>query len=152
MSSVSGAIASKSRNGTGIKIGNDWYNGTAAVLAAFNWKDNVVVEFDEGRTGKGAITRNITSIEAMGGGSSAPAAAGGGANDSRQKAIMYQSSRKDAVEVASALLGASALPMPAKADAKYDAFLAVVDDLTDRFYGECCDVIETGELPNREQG
>lgn len=149
MSTVSGVVASKSRNGEGIKIGNDWYNGTEQMLASTNWKDNVTVEFEEGRTGKGTITRNIISVapDGAGGGQAAPS---GGGNDNRQKAIMYQSSRKDAVEVAGALLAANVLPLPTKAGDKFDAYLAAVDDLTDRFFDECCDVSETGELPSRE--
>lgn len=48
----------------------------------------------------------------------------------RQKSIIYQSSRKDAIEIIKAALSAGCLPLPAKKAEQFDSLLALVDELT----------------------
>lgn len=146
MSTISGKVESKSRNGTGIKVQGNWYNGSPSTLAAIEWKDMVTITVDG---------KNIISAQKDGGESAAPAASGGGgggSSDSRQGVIVYQSSRKDAIQVSVALLEANIVPMPSAKAQKFDAFMAFVDELTDTYYTEAMDVFASGDLPQRNQG
>lgn len=55
--------------------------------------------------------------------------------DKRQKSIEYQSSRKLAADVLDSLIRAEAVPLPAK-DKRYEAVMALLDDLTWQFFEE----------------
>lgn len=149
--SITGKVESKSRQGTGIKVNGNWYNGAKNVLAAVEWKDEVVMEVD----GNNVIS--ITKQAQSGGQDSAPkkqysGKAGGWDDDKRQRVILYQSSRKDSIEVAKAVLEAGVIPLPTKKEDKFDAFMAFVDSLTDKFYKEAESVFVSGELPIRNEG
>jgi hypothetical protein len=145
MSIVEGKVESKSKKGTGVKVGGVWYNGSAATLMPAVWKNDVKMEVDD--------ERNVISCEAAGGGGgAAPAARGGGGSNNVQAAIMFQSSRKDAIQVACTLLSEGVLPIPAGKDKKYDAFMAFTDQLTDTYFEQASLVQETGDLPDREEG
>lgn len=50
-----------------------------------------------------------------------------------QKAIQYQSSRNAAIELVSAALTAGAVALPAAKAKQWDALLALVDTVTERF-------------------
>ena len=69
----------------------------------------------------------------------APVAAGPTASvaDNRQSSIVLQSSYKTGSELAIAMLANDLLTLPAKKAAKYDAFLALVDEVTLRIYNNC---------------
>lgn len=58
--------------------------------------------------------------------------------DARQKSIEYQSSRNLAGQVLASLVAADAIAMPSKTDkaARYDAMMALLDDLTWQFFEE----------------
>lgn len=144
MSVIKGTVQSCKRDGTGIKVQDQWYNGTKQLLAGVNWKDTISMVVDG---------KNIVSVDAA---NAEPAAtksftkrSGGFDDTKRQGVIVYQSSRKDAIEVATAVLQAGVLPLPTAKGDKFDAFMAFVDELTDKFHGEAMSVFETGELPER---
>lgn len=138
---ITGKVESKSKKGTGIKVNGDWFNGTSQTLASVNWKDEISMEVDG---------KNITSISVTGT-SSAPTPAASGRKDNVQAAIIFQSSRKDAVQVVAAALEANVLPMPTKQAEKYDSFMALVDQVTERYFKEAMEVQTTGEFPVREE-
>ena len=124
MSTVSGLVKSKSRAGTGINIDGTWYNGTTAMLADVKWKENVTIEVD----GENKITKVI---------SNAPPAGGGGGGEpvgSRQNAIEWQSSRRDAITVVNAMVAGGVVTLPTAKGDKYDAYLDLINTVAMDFY------------------
>jgi hypothetical protein len=80
MATVTGTVASKARNGTSIKIGEDWFGSFKGKgLESIEQGHNVQVDWDYDKTGK---YKNIKSVVVLGGAAVArPAAAsssGGG--------------------------------------------------------------------------
>lgn len=67
------------------------------------------------------------------------------ADEARQVSIVYQSSRKDAIEVAKAMIENDLVAQPAKKGDKYDWFVGLVDVLTDRFHKDVTDMGEYGQ-------
>lgn len=58
--------------------------------------------------------------------------------------IHYQSCRKDAIQTLGVLLTHDAVKLPAKAADKYDAALALINELTNQFYFDLDSVIAEG--------
>jgi len=143
--SVSGKVESKSKKGTGIKVGGQWYNGSSQLLAEVNWKDTVEFEADGQNVVKILSVTKEDSGSAPGGGSGSAQARG-----NVQEAIIYQNSRTAAVHVVTAGLEANLLPIPEAKGKKFDAFIALVDQFTDRYYDDAMTVQSTGDLPSRE--
>lgn len=56
--------------------------------------------------------------------------------DNRQQAIHFQSAHKDAIEVAKFLVDKEMVKLPATTAKKMDAFMALVSDLTQKFFTE----------------
>lgn len=56
------------------------------------------------------------------------------ADKARQKSIHYQSAHKDAIEVAKYAVEKGLIRLPVSAPKGYDAFLALIDDLTQQFF------------------
>ncbi len=86
-------------------------------------------------------TKSVKKIDPVPDEAPAPAKtgyAGGGAGgyDARQDAISKQASRNTAIEFMNFLAGQDALPVAktAKGDAKFDAFSAILEKLTEDFY------------------
>jgi len=148
MATINGEIKSKSRAGTGIKVGETWYNGTRSQLEFLNRGDNVELSHDN---------RTIEWVKASGGGSQKPAAkpAGGGggrwdpeADRKRQGVIVYQAARNAAIQFAAEGIKAGAIAMPTKAADKFDVYASVIDEYTERYYNDAMSVYETGGLPD----
>lgn len=64
---------------------------------------------------------------------SAPATGGRSFNDNRQDSIVFQSSRKDAIQLVGIMLANDALTLPAKKADKYSVLVDIVRELTDEF-------------------
>tara|TARA_R110000772_G_scaffold175148_1_gene287003 strand:- start:347 stop:835 length:489 start_codon:yes stop_codon:yes gene_type:complete len=62
----------------------------------------------------------------------------------RDCSIQYQSSRKDAIQMLGVLLTAEAIKLPAKQADKYDAAMAIVEEMTAQFFLKLEAVIEDG--------
>lgn len=77
--------------------------------------------------------------------SSKPVSAYVDREDFRQRSIIYQSARKDAIEVLNTMLAHDALRLPANTPKKYAALLAAVDALTVRFFAD------TANLGHKEE-
>ena len=152
MPTTSGKVASKRRDGKGIKVGDEWYNGSESMLSGVAWKGEVAFTYE--KNGRNNTITSIDSFTAEGGGGtlSEAAAPAGGAKSNVQASIMYQNSRTAAVSVVSAAMTAGILPLPSTKDGKMDAFLAAVDQVTDRFFDDVSDVQDTGQPPLREEG
>jgi hypothetical protein len=69
-----------------------------------------------------------------------------------QISIQFQASRNSAIAAAEAMLqsGAFTFPASAKAAAKYDMMLALIDQLSDRFYLQTLAVAEAGGVTTEE--
>jgi hypothetical protein len=76
MAALTGTVASKARNGSSIKIGDDWYGAFKGKgLEAIEQGHTVQIEWDYDKTGK---YRNIKSVSVLGGAPRAPAQVTGG--------------------------------------------------------------------------
>lgn len=157
MSVTTGVVQRKSGQGTGIVLegSTDWYNVARAKTYVFdkvNVGDSVTLKFNESNGKRWVDSADVdTSAAPAPQAAGKPAATGDRANV--QEGIVYQSSRKDAIQVACTLLETGVLPFPSQSkDKKHDAFMSYVDLLTDRYFKEACSVQATGELPTRETG
>lgn len=80
-------------------------------------------------------------------------------DDARQKAITYQAARKDALTFLEMAVQAEGVKLPAASNKKYDALMAMVDELTLKFYHDTQnmdsligkDVKEVEEAPEPEE-
>lgn len=87
-----------------------------------------------------ALNVNVDSIESLSHkepeqvDSSKPVTAYVDREDFRQRSIIYQSARKDAIETLNIILGQDALRLPANSPKKYTAILAALDSLTLRYF------------------
>lgn len=139
-------IQSMRKDKKGVKISDVWYNAKPADLDGLAWKDTVEVEVDG---------KDLVSIKKVGGEEKTPYKKKGGgfppADPNRQATIVYQSSRKDAIQVAVSLLAADILPFPAAKGKKHDAFMAYVDQLTDHYHVEAMHMQQEGKLPTRAE-
>lgn len=76
MAALTGTVASKARNGSSIKIGDDWYGAFKGKgLETVEQGHTVQIEWDYDKTGK---YRNIKSCMVVGGAARAPAQVSGG--------------------------------------------------------------------------
>ncbi len=125
MSKVTGVVESKSRAETGIKVDGKWYNGSKQVLASVNWKDTVELEVDS--DGKKVISAKVT--ESTGSGSVKDNKVDW---DARQDSILWQSARKDAVNLIGIIMThhPKAVTVPTTVNKQYGAIVAAVDVLT----------------------
>ena len=56
--------------------------------------------------------------------------------DLKDKRITYLACRKDAIAIIGAMVDTTSLPLPTKKDERYEAILALVDELTSGFYSK----------------
>ena len=61
-----------------------------------------------------------------------------------QLAIQYQASRNAAIAMMEVLVKADAVPAPAKKADKYDAYMSIMDDITNQFHVKTTQVVENG--------
>lgn len=129
MATISGVVESKSKAGTGIKVGGVWYNGTTSMLANVKWKGNVSFETDG--------ENKITAINGGSAPAAAPQAAGGSSNgswDDRQSVIVFQSARNAATDLFRVMCEQGAVTLPAKKEDKYGAAMAFINEHTVLFH------------------
>jgi len=132
---ISGNVQSKSRAGTGIKVGDKWYNGTVEQLKDVEWKSDVSFKVDD----SGSIIEISTTKAA------APQTkrAGGGWDDpKRQEVIVFQSARNAAIDLYKALMSTEAIKLPTKQSDKFDASLALVNEFTIDFHKQAMAIYE----------
>lgn len=108
--------------------------------------EGAYIEFDVVQKGQYKNAENVRLSNAAASAPSNPSAAPSGAApvNKRDVSIQYQSSRKDAIAVLDVLLSHEAVKLPAKQADKFDAALALLDDVTNQFYLKLEDVIEEG--------
>ncbi len=115
-----------------------WY-GHGFAPPKFNEGDTITFEWTQNGNFKNVEPRTVRVIPAETGGA-APAPtpqtnSGGGRNfGSNQLAIQYQASRNSAIAVIDMALKTDSVPLPTKKSDRYDAILALVDDLTTQFH------------------
>lgn len=108
-----------------------------------NVQEGQYVEFDVVQKGQYKNAENLRVSTA------APTASTGAPQgampiNKRDVSIQYQSSRKDAIQMLGVLLTSEAIKLPAKQADKYDAALAIVDEITAQFYLKLESVIDEG--------
>lgn len=68
-------------------------------------------------------------------------------DDKRQRTIEYQAARNSAIAAADVILSHQALKLPAKEAAKYEVVMALIADLTKKFFEETATLGEVAKLP-----
>lgn len=68
----------------------------------------------------------------------------------RQKAINYQSARKDAIEVMKLMVDKEMVKLPTKASDKFDGVLALIQEVTVRYYNETQNLTGTSATTSEE--
>ena len=133
-----------------INVNGEWYS---CGFKAPNCQEGQYVEFDVVQKGQYKNAENVTPTQQA----SAPAGNGGtGAApasmpvNKKDISIHFQSCRKDAIQTLGVLLGNDAVKLPAKQADKYDAALALIDELTARYYLRLDDVIAAGGLSEED--
>lgn len=110
-----------------------------------NAHEGQYVEFDVIQKGQYKNAENlraaVSTPPAASSGSKAPASI---PVNNRDVSIQYQSSHKDAIQVLDVLLKNDAVKLPAKQADKYDAAMALVDEITAQFYLKLESVIQDG--------
>lgn len=127
MTQVTGVVQSKSKAGTGVKINDKWYNGSASILEPVNFKATVTIEVDD----KG----NVISV--VGASEPAPSAKPTSNSqdwDARQAVIVMQSARNAAIDLYGKLVESGAVTLPTKKEEKYDASIAFINEQTAVFH------------------
>ena len=126
-----------------LNCGDEWYgcgyNKPDCVdgqTVSFNWDSN------EGKDGR--VYKNVIKGSLKVDSNAAPAKASTPTPASRDVSIQYQSSRKDAIAVLPILLEAGGIPLPSKQADKHDAILAIINDLTNKFYLDIQATVDNG--------
>lgn len=124
----------------------DWYSASQQVADGIRRGATVKIKFE--RKGKNLVIEKAkeTAPPAAGGGNNSgggyrKGGSGGGykPDPKREESIHYQSSRKDAIEVAKLMQDAGVLKLGAKADLKEGLLLAKIDELTAKFMADIAD-------------
>lgn len=126
-----------------ILVNDNWYScGFDAPKAA----ESQYVEFDAEPNGK--YNPNVKNLQVVQAAAAAPAAVGGAPKalpvNKKDVSIHFQSCRKDAIQTVGLLLQSEAVKLPAKQADKFDVAMALIDELTARYYLRLEDVIEEG--------
>lgn len=129
MATISGVVESKSKAGTGIKVGGVWYNGSTGQLANVKWKSNVTFETDGGNK-----IVSIGSAPSEAPAAAAPAAASNSSWDDRQAVIVFQSARNAATDLFRVMCEQGAVTLPTKKEDKYGAAMAFINEHTVLFH------------------
>jgi hypothetical protein len=125
------------------QVDNEWY-GAGFDQPKFSEGDTI--EFNVEQRGK---FKNLQYPKVLG---SAVSGSSGGSTasapeprvDTRNISIVYQSSRKDAIEFVAMLLANQAVPLPTKKSDQADAIKALVEDYASQFYIRVMEVVEAG--------
>ncbi len=157
MPEVTGIIERKTsamrntRNGSvevfSLQINGEWYGcGFKKLPAGAEEGANISFSYDQNGEYKNLNATTVTVVSAAAAppaGGSAPAR--GNAGDDRQRVIVYQSARNAAIEAFAAMSAADAIALPTKKGDKYDAAMAFIVELTDRFHVDAM-AVYTGDL------
>ena len=131
-----------------VKVNGQWF-GHGFQKPIFTKGDNVSFEFTQKGNFTNIVPRTVQLVSGQAPQQSAPKAAGGSSSggsrqNDTQLAIQFQSSRNSAIALFTALVSADAIKLPAKQGDKYDAAVAIVDDLTNQFHVKTTKVVENG--------
>jgi hypothetical protein len=137
---IEGQVASKSRAGTGIKVGDDWYNGTKEQLAGIEWKDMVRFTVEGKRImeiSKLEATMNPEPVvlDAMG-----DVVTNDRAFDANAAVTNFRSARHTAIEMFKVGVETGSIPLPSAKGKKLEAMEAFIDEYTVKFYAQGNDI------------
>lgn len=134
---------------TSLNINGEWF-GCWNYTPDCSEGDTISFEYEEKPKGdrvfKNIKTGTVSVVGAATATTAVPKPASTGHSyAARDVSIQYQSSRKDALQVLPILLEAGAVSLPTKKDAKYDAALAILEELTNRFYVDIQNCVANGD-------
>ena len=141
---ISGTVTSRAKSGRGIKMNGEdqWYNGPTDMLMVAQYRSEVTIEVDS--------ENNILSVTpSTNSGGSAPAkksSFGGYDDGNRQAAIIFQSSRRDAIEFVNNMVTAGVFVLPNKQADKYGAYKELVEAHTAMLYTQAMGIYNGLEL------
>lgn len=145
MSDVTGTVEVVTTRGkaTNIKVGDEWYG---CGFKGFPYSKGDTVSFDVIQRGKykNVDMDSLKKVEGASSNSSSASNYSPASNDNRQKSIAFQSSRKDAIEVAKIAVANELISIPAAKAKRLDVVLALIDELTVRYYAEV-EGVQSGE-------
>lgn len=155
MSKVMGVIdrfnSKPTRNGGtsySVMVNGEWFSTFDKIDAS----EGMSAEFEYVQKGqyKNIVggTFKTTSAPKTSSGSSAGSAPAPGQRDI---SILHQSSRKDAIALVSGMLAADKVALPAAKGKQHDAILALVDQLTVRFYLDTTKAVKDGGVTDEDQ-
>lgn len=144
MAKVTGVVEKISQRGNAFNICVDgnWYGFG---FTEPDFKEGVTVEFDVAMRGRYANVDNDTFKVVKKASASKKGGTAGGYNsyDDRQRSINWQSARNAAIAIATTAVEAGVVALPAAKAKKLDAVLALVDELTGRYYYDT-ELVATG--------
>ena len=138
---LSGTIEKVNKNKGGfyaLLIADTWYGCGKSEPAA---KEGDTVQFSYEMNGKFKNVKGDVEILSAGAAPANTSAAAVGTGkatnwDLKDKRITYLACRKDAIAIIQAMVDTTSLPLPTKKDERYEAILALVDELTSGFYSK----------------
>lgn len=123
-------------------IEGKWY-GHAFDKPAFVEGDNISFDYKENGNFNNANPKSVKIVASEPAAKGGPAPAKGGYQNN-QVAIQYQASRNAAIHAVEAAVAGGIVPLPAKKADQYDAYLALIDDLTNRYHMDTDQVVTAG--------
>ena len=131
-----------------IQVDGDWYGCGFDPLPA-GAVEGATVSFSTAVNGK-YTNADCKTMQVVSGPSAAPSAGSGtspkgGHDDPRQRVIVYQSARNAAIDAIALMQQLEVVSLPAKKADKYDAFFALLNEVTDRFHVDAM-AVYTGDL------
>lgn len=117
-----------------VKLPDAWYGTGMKVDPGLKQGDMIKFEYTTNGAFRNMVKNTLTKLpnDAPKAGNAQPKAAWVPDAD-RQKSIIFQSSRKDAIEVAKLALSQNAVALPGKKADQMDALLALIDEITVRY-------------------
>ena len=117
-----------------IKLPDAWYGTGSKSDPGLKQGDVVKFEWEANGNFRNIKKNTLTKVEgAQAQGSSQPKGGGWVPDEDRQKSIVYQSSRANAIETIKVAQAAGILPLPAKKGDAFEALISLVDELTVKF-------------------
>lgn len=133
MSTHKGVVETVIKNKAGyfaVKLPDGWYGTGSKQDPGLAQGDMIQFEWSANGQYKNMDAKTLVKLDDAPAGTTQPRASGWVPEKDRQKSIIYQSSRKDAIEIIKAASAIGCLPLPTKKADQFDSILALVDELT----------------------
>ena len=112
-----------------VKLPDGWYGTGTKTAPSLKQGDMIKFEYSMNGQYKNLDIKTLVKLDSAPAGDTQPKSTWVPEKD-RQKSIIFQSSRKDAIEIIKTAQAAGCLALPTKKADQFDALLALVDELT----------------------